>query len=109
MNPPCFPCQTGILPVGLGYDEGMRNRVVTATEFKAHCLALLDDVNDCGDTVTVTKRGRPVAILRPVKKKPWKSPQGALVGKIKIVGDIVNFETTDLWECLHENAEDILR
>ena len=71
---------------------------MTATEFKSNCLALLDDVTERGDMVTVTKRGRPVAVLQPVKKKPWKSPRGVLAGKIKIVGDIVNFETTDLWE-----------
>lgn len=81
----------------------MRNRVVTATELKAKCLALLDEVDNRGDTITVTKRGRPVATLQPVKKKPWKSPRGAWIGKVEIVGDIVNFNTSDLWDAIRED------
>jgi prevent-host-death family protein len=76
----------------------VKNRVVTATELKAKCLALLDEV-DGGDSIfTVTKRGRPVAVLQPVKKIDWKSLEGALLGKLEIDGDIVNFDTSGLWE-----------
>jgi len=35
----------------------MKNRVVSATEFKAKCLALLDEVEEQGGTITVTKTG----------------------------------------------------
>ena len=83
----------------------MRNRVVTATEQKAKCLALLDEVDGTGDTITVTKRGRPVATLQAVKKKPWKSPRGAWIGKVEIVGDIVNVDTPHLWDALREDQE----
>jgi prevent-host-death family protein len=86
----------------LRYYRNMRNRMVTATELKAKCLALLDEVDDRGDTITVTKRGRPVATLQPMKKRPWKSPKGAWIGKVQIVGDIVNFDTSHLWDCLHK-------
>ncbi len=81
------------------YDCSMKKRVVTATELKAKCLALLDGVGR-GDTVIVTKRGRPVAILQPVRKDPWKSPKGAWTGKLEIAGDIVNFDSSPLWESL---------
>ena len=37
-----------------------------ASEFKAKCLAVLDEVRDSGREVTITKRGRPVAKLVPV-------------------------------------------
>jgi prevent-host-death family protein len=77
--------------------------LVTATELKAKCLALLDEVNDKGDTITVTKRGRPVATLQPIRKKPWKSPKGAWIGKVQIVGDIVNFDTSNLWNSLRKH------
>jgi antitoxin (DNA-binding transcriptional repressor) of toxin-antitoxin stability system len=33
----------------------MSSRVVTATELKAKCLALLDEVAERGDTITVAK------------------------------------------------------
>jgi prevent-host-death family protein len=71
---------------------------VSATEFKAKCLAILDEIDKEGGSITVTKRGRPVAILGPVKKRAWKSPFGALAGKIEIVGDIENADTSDLWD-----------
>jgi prevent-host-death family protein len=76
----------------------MKHQIVSATEFKAKCLALLDQVAEGGVTVTVTKRGRPMATLARVKQKPFKSSEGALIGKGRIVGDIVNADTADLWE-----------
>lgn len=81
----------------------MGNRVVTATELKAKCLALLDEIDDRGDTITVTKRGRPVATLQPVKKRPWRSPKGAWVGKVEIVGDIVGFDASRPWDSLRKD------
>jgi prevent-host-death family protein len=42
-------------------------RSVPAGEFKARCLALLDEVAATGRELTVTKRGRPVARLVPVE------------------------------------------
>ena len=74
----------------------MKQRIVSATEFKAKCLALLDEIEDQGSSITVTKRGRPVATVVPAKKPVWKSPKGVLEGKIKIVGDIV--DTSYLWD-----------
>lgn len=40
-------------------------RQITATQFKARCLALLDEVASGGEIV-VTKRGKPVARVAPV-------------------------------------------
>lgn len=85
------------------YAKGMKHRVISATEFKAKCLALLDEVDGKGTTVTVTKRGRPVATVTRVKKKEWKSSEGSLAGRIRIVGDIANEDTSDLWECVRED------
>jgi prevent-host-death family protein len=76
----------------------MKHQVVSATEFKAKCLALLNQIAEEGGTVTVTKRGRPMATMGPVKRRPFKSSEGILAGKVKIVGDIVNADFSDLWE-----------
>jgi prevent-host-death family protein len=43
-------------------------RSIPAGEFKAKCLALLDEVQAGGHTIVVTKRGRPVARLVPLAK-----------------------------------------
>ena len=74
----------------------MATRFVTATEFKAKCLGLIDEIDAKGETITVTKRGRAVAVLSPIKQKPFKSSMGMLEGKVKVVGDIVN--TSHLWK-----------
>jgi prevent-host-death family protein len=76
----------------------MKDRVVSATEFKAKCLAFLDEIEQRGGPITITRRGRPVATLGPAKKKAWKSPANSWAGKAKIVGDIVNVDMSDLWD-----------
>lgn len=44
----------------------MAQRTMGAAEFKAKCLAELDAVAERGDTLVVTKRGKPVAKVVPV-------------------------------------------
>jgi len=61
---------------------------IAAGEFKARCLALMEDVRSTREPIVITKRGKPVAKLVPVengKKDDWI---GRLNGVIKIVGDI---------------------
>lgn len=41
---------------------------VSASQFKARCLALLDDVAATGEEIVVTKRGRPVARVVAVEQ-----------------------------------------
>ena len=81
----------------------MKSQVVSATEFKAKCLRLLDDVEE-GASITVTRRGRPVAVVGPAPKKAWKNPANSWAGRMEIVGDIVN--TSDLWEDWEAIKED---
>lgn len=45
-------------------------KVIPAGEFKARCLALLDEVAQTGKPLLVTKRGKPVARLVPVEAPP---------------------------------------
>ena len=68
---------------------------VPATEFKAKCLAILDEVQRNRREVVVTKRGKPVAKLVPVveDRRPLF---GRMKGTVKIVGDI--FSTGEKWE-----------
>ena len=80
----------------------MKNRLVSATDFKAKCLALLDEIEEHGGTITITRRGHPVAALAPVIRNPWKSPKGAWAAKVRIVGDIEKSDTADLWEVVRQ-------
>ena len=61
---------------------------ISAGEFKATCLELMDAVERTGSSVVVTKRGRAVARLAPVRARP-RSAFGLLKGRIRIKGDIV--------------------
>jgi prevent-host-death family protein len=63
--------------------------VIGATEFKARCLELMEQVAATGNPVVITKRGRPLAQLVPVKQRP-RSIVGALKGQARIRGDIVS-------------------
>ena len=74
----------------------MKQRVLSATEFKAKCLACLSEIEQTRETITITKRGRPVAVVGPAKAKALKSPRNKWAGKIREVGDIVN--TQIFWE-----------
>jgi len=80
----------------------MRTRVVSATEFKTRCLAFLEEIDQCGEPITITRRGLPVAVLGPAKRSAWKSPRNSWAGKAQIVGDIVNADTSGLWEVFRQ-------
>ncbi len=64
-------------------------RTMKASEFKAKCLHLMDEVAAAGGEVVITKNGRPVSRLVPYRERP-ASFFGADRGKIEIVGDIVS-------------------
>ena len=64
----------------------MAEREIKAGEFKARCLQLMDDVAATGDTIIVTKRGKPVAKLVPAEAKPLQYPKfGFFKGKLEAV------------------------
>jgi prevent-host-death family protein len=88
----------------LAYNRDVKYRQISATELKAKCLALLDEVNKNGETIIITKRGKPVAMLQASKKVPGKSLENAFSDQIKIVGDIVNFNTAEDWEAFQPAA-----
>jgi len=53
---------------------------ITATEFKAKSLALIDRVHETGEPIVITKRGRAVARLvadSVGEPKPWLRVRGA--------------------------------
>ena len=43
----------------------MSTRQVSAAEFKAKCLRIIQEMGSDGRSVTITRRGRPVAVLSP--------------------------------------------
>ncbi|MCH2516842.1 MAG: type II toxin-antitoxin system Phd/YefM family antitoxin [Dehalococcoidia bacterium] len=64
-------------------------RTVKASEFKAKCLKIMDEVAATGEPVVITKYGVPVAQLVPAVQKP-KTLFGALKGSILYMGDVTS-------------------
>ncbi|MDE0133079.1 MAG: type II toxin-antitoxin system Phd/YefM family antitoxin [bacterium] len=60
---------------------------MSATEFRARCYRLMDEVAETGEEIVITKRGKPVAQLRPIRPVR-KSMFGRDRDIIKILGDI---------------------
>lgn len=63
-------------------------KTIKASEFKARCLKLMDEVADTGESIVVTKNGNPVARLVPYRQR-HDTLFGALKGSIEVRGDIV--------------------
>ena len=62
-------------------------RTIKASEFKARCLKLMDEVAESGEEIVITKHGRPVSKLAPYREKP-KTLFGIDRDRIEILGDI---------------------
>ena len=71
-------------------------RTLTATEAKAKILALLDEVAD-GESVEITKHGRPVARLVPARGP--RSLKGLFEGRVSTAVDDEEdlFSTGEQW------------
>lgn len=73
---------------------------IQASEFKAKCLSLMDEVARSGNVLVITKNGRPVAELRPYSGCREASPFGLHKG-VKIIGDILSpVVSEDEWDAL---------
>ena len=64
-------------------------RKMPAGAFKAHCLAVMDEVRTRRETVLVTKRGRPVAKLVP-PDQDLDDIYHFLRGKGVVAGDVIS-------------------
>ena len=74
----------------------MKELTVPASEFKAKCLGLLDDVAE-GKSLTITKHGRPIARVVPIAK-PVNRLRGSWKSIVHTRGDLVRFTVSDDWE-----------
>ncbi|MBI1779653.1 MAG: type II toxin-antitoxin system Phd/YefM family antitoxin [Proteobacteria bacterium] len=65
---------------------------ISVSEFKATCLAVIERVRQSGQTVVITKHGRPVAEVIPVRAGEHRGRGflGRMQGEFAVVGDIVS-------------------
>jgi prevent-host-death family protein len=78
------------------------SRVIKASEFKAKCLAVLDEVERSRQGVIITKHGRPVAELVPHTASK-RNARGILKGRLEIVGDVISPIDVE-WDALNDPA-----
>jgi len=64
-------------------------RTISASQFMARCLGLMDQVARDGDALVITKSGRPVAELHPCDPARPLSPFG-LHPDLELLGDVVS-------------------
>lgn len=74
------------------------SRTVSAGDFKARCLTLMDEVRDSGGEYIITKHGTPVAKLVPVRvvRRPLR---GSMKGTVTTHDDIVR-PLGEAWDAL---------
>jgi prevent-host-death family protein len=76
---------------------------ISISKFKATCLAVLERVRLTREPVIVTRRGVPVAEIKP-PPDTTRSWLGSMQGSIQIVGNIVDepAEPESAWEALRD-------
>jgi len=77
---------------------------VSISEFKAKCLALLEQVNKTKKPLRVTRHGKPVAeVVPPSSVKDRSAWIGSMKDRMEILGDIISPATDeDEWEVLRD-------
>ena len=71
-------------------------QTVSESEFQSKCLELIDEVNESGEELIITKDGKPVSVLVPYKEKP-KTLFGLHRSKIRANDDLISPTGVD-WE-----------
>ena len=71
-------------------------KYMKASEFKADCFKVMDQVKKTGKKVVITKRNIPVAQLVPIEREEEKPIFGCMKGTIEIKGDIIK-STKEKW------------
>ena len=78
-------------------------RTLKASEFKARCLKLMDEVAESGEEIVITKNGKPVLKLTPYRERP-KLIFGRNRDNIRIIGDIVSSMPAERYD--HDGERD---
>ncbi|HAK93814.1 MAG TPA: type II toxin-antitoxin system prevent-host-death family antitoxin [Planctomycetes bacterium] len=74
-------------------------KTLKISEFKASCIRVLKTVARTAEPVLVTRRGKPLARVLPVREeRPRARVLGGLKGAIEIRGDIIGSDFEDDWE-----------
>ncbi len=63
-------------------------KTIAAAAFQAKCLRIINEMGEDGEPVTITNRGRPVALLSPVRpEREERSILGVMKGSVLAYDD----------------------
>jgi len=62
---------------------------MSVAAFKSKCLAVMDEVATKRESVVITKHGKPIARLDPVKAQTPEDIYCFVKGKGKVIGNVV--------------------
>ena len=79
---------------------------IAASEFKARCLELMDQVQDRRESVVITKHGIPVAQLVPYKQEEKRTFIGSMRGTVLWYGDIISPIDVEWDACADDEPEE---
>ena len=75
-------------------------KTMIISEFKAKCIAALQEVAVTGEPLVVTRHKKPIAKVVPFQVSPKKRKLGAQQGSIICHADIVKTDFSEDWEML---------
>ncbi len=72
-------------------------KTILISDFKAHCIAELNEAQKTGEAFMVTRRGKPIARVMPIINKHERRTLGGL-GLMKINGDLIHTDFDQEWD-----------
>ncbi|MGZ8268463.1 MAG: type II toxin-antitoxin system Phd/YefM family antitoxin [Burkholderiales bacterium] len=79
---------------------------ISAAEFKAKCLKLMDEISKTRKPIVITKRGKPVAKLVPADVEQRERLFGCMAGTVTFESDILAPSDVE-WEAEAETAPNL--
>lgn len=85
-------------------DQVIAMEEIPISEFKAKCLALLEQVRKTKKPIRITRHGKPIAeVIPPSPVQDRSAWIGSLEGSMKFLGDIISpANEEDEWEALRD-------
>jgi prevent-host-death family protein len=76
------------------------------SDFKAHAIGILNGLAKSGESVLVTKRGKPLAQISPYRPPENKPRPGKLAGTLSFEKDLISPLGEELWEAARADGSD---
>ena len=76
----------------------MAMKTMVISQFKAKCIEVLREAQRTHEPILVTRRGHPLARIEPVYDDAPPRRLGALKGRMRLKGDILQADFSDEWE-----------